>query len=74
MLVVIILVVALSKRRRSSVPSSHFIDEDRHSQHRSFTPLASQELSKDLGPDDCTEYNGGFFHSYMELTLGQWPI
>ncbi|XP_058767406.1 protein STRUBBELIG-RECEPTOR FAMILY 5-like isoform X2 [Vicia villosa] len=57
-LIVIILIVALTKRRRSSVPSSHFIDEDRHSQHRSFTPLASQELSKDLGPDDCTEYSG----------------
>ncbi|CAL5210455.1 unnamed protein product [Lathyrus oleraceus] len=57
-LIVIILVVALSKRR-SSVPSSHFIDdEDRRSQHRSFTPLASQELTKDLGHDDCTEYKG----------------
>ncbi|CAI8601504.1 unnamed protein product [Vicia faba] len=57
-LIVVILIVALSKRRRSSVPSSHFIDEDRRSQHRSFTPLASQELSKDLGSDDSTKYNG----------------
>ena len=56
-LVVIIIVVALSKKR-SSRPSSHFIDEERRSQHRSFTPLASQELSKDSAADVCTEYKG----------------
>uniref|UniRef100_K7KYS4 Protein kinase domain-containing protein n=1 Tax=Glycine max TaxID=3847 RepID=K7KYS4_SOYBN len=44
-LAVIIIVVALSKR--SSKPASHFIDEERRSQHRSFTTLASEELSKD---------------------------
>ncbi|GAU16148.1 hypothetical protein TSUD_297780 [Trifolium subterraneum] len=47
-LAVIIIIVALSKRR-PSFPSSRFIDEERHSQDRSFTPLASQELSKDSG-------------------------
>ncbi|XP_057453966.1 protein STRUBBELIG-RECEPTOR FAMILY 5-like isoform X2 [Lotus japonicus] len=57
-LAVIIVVVALSKRRRSSLPSSHFIDEERHSQHRSFTPLASQELCKDSGDDVSKEYKG----------------
>ncbi|KAK2432217.1 STRUBBELIG-receptor family [Trifolium repens] len=47
-LAVIIIIVSLSKRR-SSLPSSRFIDEERRSQNRSFTPLASQELSKDSG-------------------------
>ncbi|KAG5016459.1 hypothetical protein JHK85_022595 [Glycine max] len=56
-LAVIIIVVALSKRR-SSKTSSHFIDEDRNSQHRSFTPLASQELSKDSGHDVSKDYIG----------------
>ncbi|RHN58228.1 putative protein kinase RLK-Pelle-LRR-V family [Medicago truncatula] len=55
-LVVIILIAALFKRK-SSYASSRFIDEERRSQHRSFTPLASQELTKDLGGND-TEYKG----------------
>ncbi|CAK8565196.1 unnamed protein product [Lathyrus sativus] len=57
-LIVIILIIALCKRRRSFVPSSHFIDEDRRSQHKSFTPIASQELTKGLGYDDSTKYKG----------------
>ncbi|WJX42566.1 Protein STRUBBELIG-REPTOR FAMILY 5 [Trifolium repens] len=56
-LAVIIIIVSLSKRR-SSLPSSRFIDEERRSQNRSFTPLASQELSKDSGNYVCTEYKG----------------
>ncbi|TKY64715.1 STRUBBELIG-RECEPTOR FAMILY 5 [Spatholobus suberectus] len=56
-LAVIIIVLALSKRK-SSIPSSHFIDEERRSQHRSFTPLASQKLSKDSGADVSKEYKG----------------
>ncbi|KAK7832291.1 protein strubbelig-receptor family 5 [Quercus suber] len=39
--------IALFSKRKSS-PSSHFLDEERSCQSRSFTPLASQELSKDL--------------------------
>lgn len=58
-LAVIIIVVALSKRR-SSLPSSHFTDEEKHSQHRSFTPLASQELTKDLVADVSKDYKGDF--------------
>lgn len=56
-LAVIVIVVALSKRRSSS-PSSHFIGEERHSQHRSFTPLASRELTKDSGDDLSRDYKG----------------
>ncbi|KAL2321422.1 hypothetical protein Fmac_025801 [Flemingia macrophylla] len=49
-LVVIIVVVALCNcKRRSSRPSSHFIDEEGRSQHKSF---ASQELSR---RDDVTK-------------------
>jgi hypothetical protein len=50
-LVVIILVAALFKRK-TPYGSSRFIDEERRSQHRSFTPLASQELTKDIGAND----------------------
>ncbi|KAG5141434.1 hypothetical protein JHK82_017129 [Glycine max] len=55
-LAVIIIVVALSKR--SSKPASHFIDEERRSQHRSFTTLASEELSKDSDADFSKDYKG----------------
>ncbi|KAG5008555.1 hypothetical protein JHK87_017070 [Glycine soja] len=58
-LAVIIIVVALSKR--SSKPASHFIDEERRSQHRSFTTLASEELSKDSDADFSKDYKGGLF-------------
>ncbi|XP_057988900.1 protein STRUBBELIG-RECEPTOR FAMILY 5 isoform X2 [Hevea brasiliensis] len=46
-LVVVALLITLLSTRKSS-PSSHFLDEERASQHRVFTPLASQELSNDL--------------------------
>ncbi|KAF3964672.1 hypothetical protein CMV_011067 [Castanea mollissima] len=41
---------------RISSPSSHFLDEERSSQSRSFTPLASQELSKDLPTDISNDF------------------
>ncbi|KAK7389440.1 hypothetical protein VNO78_24479 [Psophocarpus tetragonolobus] len=56
-LAVIVIAVALSKRRASTT-SSHFIDEERRSQHRSFTSLASQDLSKDSGADVSKDYRG----------------
>ncbi|XP_059459225.1 protein STRUBBELIG-RECEPTOR FAMILY 5-like [Corylus avellana] len=49
-LVVIGILITLFSRRKSS-PSSNFLDEERISQRRSFTPLASQELSQDLRAD-----------------------
>ncbi|KAL4600330.1 hypothetical protein ACB092_11G190900 [Castanea dentata] len=49
--------IALFSRRISS-PSSHFLDEERSSQSRSFTPLASQELSKDLPTDISNDFKG----------------
>ncbi|KAJ7952087.1 putative Strubbelig receptor [Quillaja saponaria] len=49
-LAVIVILIAFFSRRSSS-PSSHFLDEERFSQNRSFTPLTSQELSKDLHDD-----------------------
>ncbi|KAK6911165.1 Leucine-rich repeat [Dillenia turbinata] len=33
--------------RKSKAPSSHYLEDERFSQSRSFTPLASQELSND---------------------------
>ncbi|XP_045829892.1 protein STRUBBELIG-RECEPTOR FAMILY 5-like isoform X2 [Trifolium pratense] len=47
-LAIIIIFVALSKKR-PSLPSSRFIDEERLSKNRSFTTFSSQELSKDSG-------------------------
>lgn len=51
--------IALLSRRKSS-PSSHFLDEERLSQHRSFTPLASQELPQDLHPNISKDFTGSF--------------
>ncbi|KAA8541512.1 hypothetical protein F0562_022664 [Nyssa sinensis] len=45
-LVALAIIIALISRRRTS-PPSHFLDEERLSQRRPFTPLASQELSND---------------------------
>ncbi|KAK4587615.1 hypothetical protein RGQ29_018860 [Quercus rubra] len=49
--------IALFSRRKSS-PSSHFLDEERSNQSRSFTPLASQELSKNLPTDISNDFKG----------------
>ncbi|KAJ6676000.1 hypothetical protein OIU85_012088 [Salix viminalis] len=43
-LVVLVLLLLLFSRKRSS-PSSNFLDEEKGSRHRTFTPLSSQELS-----------------------------
>ncbi|KAG5222681.1 protein STRUBBELIG-RECEPTOR FAMILY [Salix suchowensis] len=43
-LVVLVLLLLLFSRKRSS-PSSNFLDEEKGSRHRIFTPLSSQELS-----------------------------
>ncbi|KAF9668413.1 hypothetical protein SADUNF_Sadunf14G0000900 [Salix dunnii] len=43
-LVVLVLPLLLFSRKRSS-PSSNFVDEEKGSRHRTFTPLSSQELS-----------------------------
>lgn len=59
-LVVIGILITLFSRRKSS-PSSNFLDEERISQRRSFTPLASQELSQDLRADISKSFKGSFF-------------
>ncbi|XP_058228197.1 protein STRUBBELIG-RECEPTOR FAMILY 5 isoform X4 [Rhododendron vialii] len=57
-LLALVLVIALFTRRRSSTPPSHFIDEDRVSQRRAFTPLASQELSNDSRSEILKDFRG----------------
>ncbi|KAG5538161.1 hypothetical protein RHGRI_025288 [Rhododendron griersonianum] len=57
-LLALVLVIALFTRRRSSTPPSHFIDEDRVSQRRPFTPLASQELSNDSRSEILKDFRG----------------
>uniref|UniRef100_A0A2N9J063 Protein kinase domain-containing protein n=1 Tax=Fagus sylvatica TaxID=28930 RepID=A0A2N9J063_FAGSY len=47
--------IALFSRRKSS-PSSHFLEEETSSQTRSFTPLASRELSKDMPADISPDF------------------
>jgi hypothetical protein len=59
-LVVIGVLITLFSRRKSS-PSSNFLDEEMISQRRSFTPLASQELSQDLRADITKGFKGFFF-------------
>ncbi|KAM6562854.1 hypothetical protein CsatB_022852 [Cannabis sativa] len=53
-LVLLIVIISLFSRK-SSRHSSHFYDEERFSQRKSFS-LASQELSKDLRSDICKDY------------------
>ncbi|KAI4330219.1 hypothetical protein MLD38_028520 [Melastoma candidum] len=48
-LVALALVITLFTKKSSS-PSSHFLDEERASQRRQFTPLSSQELTHDMMP------------------------
>ncbi|KAJ0083977.1 hypothetical protein Patl1_30965 [Pistacia atlantica] len=57
-LAIVAVLVALVTRKKSS-PSSHFLDEERASQRRAFTPLASQELSHDLR-SDSSDYKADF--------------
>ncbi|XP_050223301.1 protein STRUBBELIG-RECEPTOR FAMILY 5 isoform X2 [Mercurialis annua] len=44
--VVVVLLITLFSTRKST-PPSHFLDEERASHRRAFTPLASQELTND---------------------------
>ncbi|XVF23278.1 hypothetical protein REPUB_Repub13aG0022400 [Reevesia pubescens] len=43
-LLVVSLIISVFSRRRSPLPSSHFLDEERTSRRKGFTPLQSQEL------------------------------
>ncbi|KAG6730638.1 hypothetical protein I3842_01G090800 [Carya illinoinensis] len=51
------ILIALFSRRKSP-PPSHFLDEERISQRRSFTPLASRELSKDFHTGIRKDFKG----------------
>lgn len=53
-LVLLVIIISLFSRK-SSRHSSHFFDEERFSQQKSFS-LASQELPKDLRSDICKDY------------------
>lgn len=44
-LVALAILVALLSRRRSSSPPSHFLDEEKASQRKGYTPFSSQQLS-----------------------------
>ncbi|WCJ37173.1 STRUBBELIG-receptor family 5 [Euphorbia peplus] len=55
-LVVFAIVIILAATRRSS-PSSHFLDEERASNRRSFTPLTSQELFNDSDTTKHKEFS-----------------
>lgn len=56
-LVALGMIIALISRRSSS-PPSHFLEEDKHSQCRPFTPLASQELSNDMRAEMHSNFRG----------------
>ncbi|GAV78063.1 Pkinase domain-containing protein/LRRNT_2 domain-containing protein/LRR_6 domain-containing protein/LRR_8 domain-containing protein [Cephalotus follicularis] len=56
--VVVALLLLLFAKKRSS-PSLHFLDdEERKSERRSFTPIASRELSNDLCADIVRDFKG----------------
>ncbi|XP_034695931.1 protein STRUBBELIG-RECEPTOR FAMILY 5-like isoform X1 [Vitis riparia] len=54
-LLVLVILLALFSRR-SSPPPSHFLDEERLSNHRPFTPIVSQELSNDMHPTNYKDF------------------
>ncbi|XP_044479850.1 protein STRUBBELIG-RECEPTOR FAMILY 5-like isoform X2 [Mangifera indica] len=59
-LTLVAVLIALFTRKKSS-PSSHYFDEERASQGRAFTPLASQELSKhqqSYSIDNTSDFSG----------------
>ncbi|XP_057514879.1 protein STRUBBELIG-RECEPTOR FAMILY 5 [Actinidia eriantha] len=56
-LLAIAIVIALFSQR-SSVPPPHLLDEERVSQRRPFTPLASQELSNDSRYEMQKDFRG----------------
>lgn len=58
-LLLVVIIISLFSRK-SSRHSSHFFDEEKFSQQKSFS-LASQELSKDLRPDISRDYKGTNF-------------
>lgn len=58
-LVLLVIIISLFSRK-SSRHSSHFFDEERFSQQKSFS-LASQELPKDLRSDICKDYKGNYW-------------
>jgi hypothetical protein len=67
-LVVVVLLLLLFSRKRSS-PSSNFLDEEKGSRHRAFTPLSSQELSNHTIASIKKEFKGiyltDFQHHFM---------
>lgn len=75
-LTLVAVLIALFTRKKSS-PSSHYFDEERASQGRAFTPLASQELSKhqqSYSIDNTTDFSGNLAGDYLfmphELVIG----
>lgn len=68
-LLALVLVIALFTRRRSSTPPSHFIDEDRVSQRRPFTPLSSQELSNDSRSEILKDFRGNSLHTFSSFSF-----
>lgn len=69
-LVVLVLLLLLFSRKRSS-PSSNFLDEEKGSRHRTFTPLSSQELSNHRIASTKKESKGIYltdFQNHLWLT------
>ncbi|KAF8400122.1 hypothetical protein HHK36_013418 [Tetracentron sinense] len=53
-LVALVIIIALFSRKSSS--TSHYLDEEKLSQRRPFTPLVSHELSNDIRSDICKDF------------------
>ncbi|KAK3015908.1 hypothetical protein RJ639_007644 [Escallonia herrerae] len=67
-LVALGMIIALLARKRSS-PPSHYLEEDRLSQRRPFTPLASQELSNDRRTEMHKDFREKSFDSSSSITV-----
>lgn len=67
------ILIALFSRRKSP-PPSNFLDDERISQRRSFTPLASRELSQDFHAGIHKDFKGGFLYPASFVLLVNFTI
>ncbi|KAK3009842.1 hypothetical protein RJ639_010482 [Escallonia herrerae] len=70
-LVALGMIIALLTRKRSS-PASHYLEEDRLSQRRPFTPLASQELSSDRRTEMHKDFRAMMQWRQVVVIMGVW--
>ncbi|XP_055829788.1 protein STRUBBELIG-RECEPTOR FAMILY 5-like isoform X2 [Solanum dulcamara] len=65
-----VIIALLSRRKRSSSPSSHFLEEDKFSRRQPFTPLSSQELSSGVRANMQEDFRATEKHLQTSSSMG----